>query len=342
MGTRVGSKLPSTISTLAVVGSKLAPTMSARMRRQRGFSLVELMISLVIGIILVYGAVRLLVDSRNTQRASESTASVQEIATYALAVLEPDVRLASYWGKTNRADLVGGATASTSSRSALDTLVVGNCGVNFTVDLAQYLQATDAAYGLACAAQSYVADTDVLVVRHASAEVTALAAGVLQLQSGPLRGQLITDGTRPTGYGAPPATVTHDVEVNAYYVGALADNVDGQPQWALRRKRLTSVGGTPTIIDEEVVRGVQDLQVELGFDTTSDGAADVYVNPGSEPATGLLVAVRLSLLVVSEERDQGHVETTAYTLANHTHAAYSDSRHRRVVVKTLALRNPAV
>jgi type IV pilus assembly protein PilW len=79
------------------VASKLAPT---TMRRQRGFSLVELMVSLLIGIILVYGAVRLLVDSRNTQRASESTASVQEIATYALAVLEPDVRLASYWGRT--------------------------------------------------------------------------------------------------------------------------------------------------------------------------------------------------------------------------------------------------
>ena len=324
------------------IASKLAYNAARWGRRQRGFSLVELMISLVIGVILVYGAVRLLVDSRNTQRASESTASVQEIATYALAVLEPDVRLASYWGKTNRADLVSGATAATSSRSALDTLVVGNCGVNFTVDLAQYLQATDGVYSLACAAQSFVADTDVLVVRHASAEVTALAAGVLQLQSGPLRGQLITDGTRPTGFGAPPATVTHDVEVNAYYVGSLANNVDGQPQWALRRKRLTSVGGAPTIIDEEVVRGVQDLQVELGFDTGNDGAADVYVNPGSEPASGLLVAVRLSLLVVSEERDQGHVETTAYTLANRTHSAYSDSRHRRVVVKTLVLRNPAV
>jgi hypothetical protein len=56
----------------------------------------------------------------------------------------------------------------------------------------------------------------------------------------------------------------------------------------------------------------------------------------------LLVSVRLSLLVVSEERDQGHVETTAYTLANHTHAAYNDARHRRVVVKTLSLRNPSV
>lgn len=334
MGTRVASQLAPAMAREKVVASKLAPA------RQRGFSLVELMVALVIGIILVYGAVRLLVDSRNTQRASESTASVQEIATYALAVLEPDVRLASYWGKTNRADFVSGATSASSSRSALDTLVAGNCGVNYTVDLAQYLQATDAAYALDCAAQSYVAATDVLVVRHASAEVTALAAGVLQLQSGPMRGELMADGVRPSGFGAPPATVTHDVEVNAYYVGALADNVDGQPQWTLRRKRLTSVGGAPTVVDEEVVRGVQDLQVELGFDTTTDGAADVYANPGSEPATGTLVAVRLSLLVVSEERDQGHADSTVYTLANHTHAAYNDARHRRVVVKTLALRNP--
>ena len=311
----------------------------AAWRRQRGFSLVELMVSLVIGVILVYGAVRLLVDSRTTQRASESTASVQEIATYALAVLEPDVRLASYWGKTNRPDLVAGIASSTASRSALDALVAGNCGVNFTVDLTQYLEATDGTYGLACAAQSFVAGTDVLVVRHASAEVTPLTAGMLQLQSGAMRGQLFADGERPSGYGAPPSTVTHDVEVNAYYIGALANNVDGQPQWALRRKRLANTGGGPAFVDEEVVRGVQDLQVELGFDTSDDGAADVYVNPGDEPAAAVLVAVRLSLLVVSDERDQGHVDTTVYTLANRTHPAYNDSRHRRVVVRTLSLRN---
>ena len=332
------SKLAPTV-TVSRVGGSLLPTAASKLASQRGFSLVELMVSLVIGIILVYGAVRLLVDSRNTQRASESTASVQEIATYALAVLEPDVRLASYWGKTNRADLVVGATSSTASRSALDSLVAGNCGVNFTVDLVEYLQATDGAYGLACAAQGFVAGTDVLVVRHASAEITEVTAGVLQLQSGAMRGQLFADGERPSGYGAPPSTVTHDVEVNAYYVGALDANIDGQPQWALRRKRLTNLGGAPTIVDEEVVRGVQDLQVELGFDTDDDSAADIYVNPGSEPAAAVLVAVRLSLLVVADERDQGHVDNVAYTLANHTHAVYSDFRHRRVVVRTLALRN---
>lgn len=312
------------------------------MRRQRGFSLVELMVALAIGVILVYGAVRLLVDSRNTQRASESTASVQEIGSYALAVLEPDIRLASFWGKTNRTDFLTGATASTASRSTLDALVTGNCGVNWSVDVAQYIEADDAAWTWSCAAQSRVAATDVLVVRHASAEATTPTAGVLQIQSGPMRGQLFADGARPSGYGAPPATVTHDLQVSLYYVGSLPANVDGQPQWALRRKRLATVDGAPTVVDEEVVRGVQDLQVQLGFDTGTDGAADVYVNPGSEPADGTLVAVRLFLLVVADERDAGHVDNTAYVLANHTHNPYRDARHRRAIVRTIALRNPSL
>lgn len=310
--------------------------------RQRGFSLIELMVALAIGLILIYGAVRLLMDSRNTQRASESTASVQEIGTYALAVLEPDIRLASFWGKTNRADVVAGATAATASRSAIDALVAGNCGVNWSVDLAQYVEADDNAWTLSCAAQSRVAGTDVLVVRHASAEATTPTAGTIQIQSGPMRGTIFADGTRPSGYGAPPSTVTYDLQATAYYVGSLAANVDGQPQWALRRKRLTTTAGTPTVVDEELVRGVQDLQVQLGFDTGLDGAADVFVNPGSEPANGNLVAVRLFLLVVAEERDAGHVDNTAYVLANHTHTAYTDARRRRMIVRTLALRNPAI
>lgn len=309
---------------------------------QRGFSLVELMVSLAIGLILIFGAVRLLVDSRATQRASDSTASVQEIGTYALAVLEPDVRLASFWGRTNRPDLVTGATASTSQRSPLDALVSGNCGVNWSVDLTQYLEADDGAWGLSCAAQSWVPETDVLVVRHASAEATTPTAGVIQIQSGALRGALFADGQRPAGYGAPPSTVTHDIQVTAYYVGALEANADGLAQWALRRKRLATVGGAPTVVDEEVVRGIQDLQVQLGFDTGVDGHADVYVNPGSEPAGGNLVAVRLFLLVVADERDPAHADGRVYVLANRTHGVFSDARHRRVVVRTIALRNPAI
>ncbi len=317
--------------------------MMARSRqRQTGFSLVELMVALVIGLVLIYGAVRLLIDSRNTQRASDSSTSVQEVATYALAVLEPDLRLASYWGLTNRADLVTGNTASTASRSPLDALVVNNCGVNWSVDFTSYVQAADASYPLGCAAQGYLAGTDVLVVRHVSPETTTAQAGTLQVQSALMRGTLFADGVRPTGYAAAPVSVTHDVQVNAYYVATLANDVNGQPQWALRRQRLTTVAGAPTVVDEEVVRGVQDLQVQLGFDTSGDRAADVYVNPGSEPASATLVAVRLFLLVVSEQRDAGHADNTAYTLANHTHALYSDARHRTVVVKTLQLRNPAI
>ncbi len=310
--------------------------------RQHGFSLVELMVSLAIGIVLIFGAVRLLVDSRKTQRASDSVASVQEIGSYALAVLEPDVRLASYWGRTNRADFVAGIADAGDSRTALDALVAGNCGVNWSVDLENHLTAADGDYPLACAAQSWVADTDVLVVRHVSAEETLPQGDRLQLQSGPMRGALFADGERPSGYGAPPATVTHDLEANAYYVGSLGTGPDGLLQWALRRKRLTSSGGGPAVVDEELVRGVQDFQVELGFDTGTDGTADVYVHPGNEPTNGLAVAVRLSMLVVADDRDISHVDTTAYTLANRTHAVYNDGRQRRVVVRTIALRNPAL
>lgn len=317
--------------------------MSARLtpkQRQAGFGLVELMVALAIGAVLVYGAVRLLMDTSNSRRTSDAATRVQEVARYAMSVIEPDVRMTSFWGRTNQAAFITNAALPTDASTAVDDAVADNCGTNWVSNVTAYVEARDGTYDLDCDGESPTDYSDVLVVRHAGAEAVAPTDGVVQIQAGRMRGELFTDGTVPAGYAAAPATVTHDMVVNAYYVGELPADANGQPQWALRRKRLGSVGGAPAIVDEEVVRGVQDLQVQFGFDTTGDGAADVYVNPGDEPADGIAVAVRVFLLVVAEDREGGYVDNKAYTLANQAHDAFNDPRRRIVVMKTIQLRNP--
>ena len=69
-------------------------------------SLVELMIALVIGSILMIGAITVYTQSRSNYIVNESMARLQENARFAMDFLEPDLRLASFWGQTSRSNLV--------------------------------------------------------------------------------------------------------------------------------------------------------------------------------------------------------------------------------------------
>ena len=73
-----------------------------RRKQLFGMTLIELMIALAIGAGLLIGALTVFVQSRTTLRSNDAVARLQENARFALAVLEPDIRIAHYWGLTSR------------------------------------------------------------------------------------------------------------------------------------------------------------------------------------------------------------------------------------------------
>lgn len=312
-------------------------------RAPRGFSLVEIMVALLISAFLIIGAITVFMQSRNTSRTADTASRLQETVRYALETIEPDLRMANYWGMTNRPDYIVNAGLA---GDALDDLVVGNCGADaddWTVSLAQYVDGSDNGYDLTCAGEDPTDYSDVLVVRRASAREAVLSANTLQIQSNRMRAEIFADGVRPGAFAAAPASQTHDLVVHAYYVGEVPAGPNGLPQWALRRKELTTVGGAPTIVDTEIVRGIQDMQIEFGIDTNADNAADTYVDPEAAAiGANAIVSVRVWLLAVSDEEEQGFVNDTEYQLANFDHGAFDDGRRRVVVQKTIQLRNSRI
>ena len=106
---------------------------------------------------------------------------------------------------------------------------------------------------------------------------------------------------------------------------------------ALRRKRL--VAGS--MLDEEVISGVEDLQVRFGVDTNGDTSADTYVDPAADPADygGQIVAATMWLRVRAEEPDFGFADDHTYVYADVDEAAPNDHFRRIVVSKTISLRN---
>lgn len=66
--------------------------------KQRGFSIVELMVSILIGLIIMAGVVQVVISSKTTFLGQEDMAYIQENARYAIDTISRDIQNSGYWG----------------------------------------------------------------------------------------------------------------------------------------------------------------------------------------------------------------------------------------------------
>lgn len=285
-------------------------------RKIHGVSLIELLVAITIGAVLIFGATQVYVDSRKTYEINESAARLQETARFALGVLEPDIRMANYWGLVKGAGVVTGQASQNSASVGAPT----KCGDNFARDLALNLDGSNNAYRRnstlaftndcdAYGASGPVGSSDTLTVRRASTVPASSSTGRLQICSTRLIAELVDNSSACT---AAPAGQVNDLIVHAYYVSR--DSVQGTGVPSLRRKTL--IAG-PDIRDDEIIPGIEDLQIQFGIDPTGNsGAAQRYVDPDAMPEGAQIVAVRLWLLVRSESREIGFTDDRIYEYAD--------------------------
>ena len=265
------------------------------------------MVALVIGSLLIVGAVSVYANSRTTYAVNEAVARLQEQGRYALSIVEPDIELAGFYGFTNSADtlrLVRGAEPETvlASAAALRQVPIPPaaptpvpapglggaaqaCGTNFAVDVLIPVQGSNDAFELGPEATGDCAPfgagaaegSDTLTLRRASTQPVDLQTGRLQIFASRFNSQksqqIFADGVAPAAIDDDHRV--HDLLVRTYYVARDAQDRPGFP--ALRMKALTSEGGGPAFDDTEILAGVEDLQVQFGIDTgdyDNDGAVD--------------------------------------------------------------------
>ena len=314
-----------------------------RASRARGFNLPELMIALVLGLVLLAAFLAVLQRCRASFAAGESLARLQDGARQALSVLVPDIEHAGFYGFTSH------ALAITAGRLPAG---VDDCGSGFASSLGVPVQGSDNSFALGSDARDCAptgtaggahSGSDTLTLRHASQDTVAPHAGRLQVYSqalatvGPLL--LFADGRAPGPVDA--NHVVRDLEVRSYYI---ANNSVDRPGWpALRVKALTEAGGAAQFRDEEILPGVEDLQVEFGVARADAGGPRVlYVAPAVALAPGdRIVAVRLWLRIRSDVTEPGFQDDTALSYANVRFTpSPTEARQRRILIeRTVALRN---
>ena len=318
--------------------------------RERGLTLIEVMVALAIGSFLIIGAVQIYAQSRQAYIINESIAKVQDTATFAMDAIESDLRMASNWGRMSRGlgvegrSVIGNANP-TGLILATDTT---ECGVEWVLDLAMPVDGDNNGFGLPCPPQAAIQpNSDHFVVRRASVNPAPLEAGRLQIQTTRVQGELfLSDGATIPAAFSPIDSSTHNLMVTSYYVASDSDLIPGVP--TLRRKVLRMVGGVADIVDEEIAPGVENLQIQFGLDVNEDNTVDRYVNPGDgvyDPTDAAyipgarIITARVWLVVRGIDLEVGLTDDTIYAPGDVNLGQPVDDFRRMQVSKTILLRN---
>ncbi len=310
---------------------------------QTGFSLIELMVASSIGVFLIGGILTVYSSGSSNFQLNQNIAKLQDNARVALEIIAPDLRLAGYWALSPGAEGVAGRTGDTVTPMAAGFTPANDCYVGFYSNLEAGLEyANETETGVANPFNTCLPDserqagTDIVVIRRAATAQTGaaqLVPGRLYLASNRLGGALFVGGQPfPSGYTA--ADSLNEVLTYLYYVAPSSSTDASLP--SLRRK---VVSDGPEIVDEELVPGVEDFQIQLGIDADSDGAVDSYLSPANPALVGAtVVSARLWVLTRNEGYEEAFIDTATYTYSD-VSVTPADNRRRLMLSKTIHLRN---
>lgn len=271
-----------------------------------GFSLVEMMVAITIGLIILSAVAQIFTTSRTTYAHEEGMARVQEGGRFSMEFLGTDIRMAGYMGCNS--DLTAGSISNIAqpTTDAYQMLAGGIRGYRYTGNGTNRTRSdwTPVLPDDFFDDNEVLAGTDVIVlqragtidtnltgnmgVTNANLQILTTAAVTSEIQAHDIL--MISDCTstdifRATNKssGSGTTTIAHSNSNNssnnlskAYDTRAQLMKLVSRAYYigtgaggepSLMRKELVNPNATPPIITQELVEGVQDMRILYGLDT---------------------------------------------------------------------------
>jgi type IV pilus assembly protein PilW len=308
-------------------------------KRQQGFSLIEMMVAMVIGIIIMGGILSMYDNTRGMQRSSEDQVNLVTDARFALETIGYDLRHAGVYGSTNLTDLVDCRMGHAGCPGPMP-LATGDCHNEWYINIQQPIFGGEGVIpaGYSCIL-NHQANTDVLVVRYADSNpvaTTSLVPGTAYVRSTYPNGQLFVGTAQPViPDDEGTLTANHQLYSRAYYISNFTNTPgDGQP--SLRRVEL--ING-PQVQDQLILPGATNLQVQYGEDLDGGGSIDQFVNADAVTDFSKVYAVRLWVLIKTEREEKGLDTARTYTIAGNTVNTPNDGYRRLLISSVIKMRN---
>lgn len=340
----------------------IAAAKTSGRRRQRGVSLVEIMISLVLGLMVTGAIVQIYLTTKRQNNVQTGLTGRQESARFATQIIQQDAQMAGFRGCLRDAGTV------------VNTL---NNDTDFLYDFGQHVTGFENVGGLPASITGVVPGTDVLTLRTLDDPGgVVLTADMPSNVSNPV----IAAGLAPAPLAAGDFALVADCtgaavfQVSAYDVGTgtlthLATGTPGNSTANLGRRfaagaqvfrmRTTSyfirnsANGTGPALwrrtgldaPQELAEGIENMQVLYGEDTDGNQSPDVYRTADAVVDWNQVVSLQVALLAASTDGRVADADTRVFNLLGENvdptagGTLPSDGRLRRVVSFTVAMRN---
>ena len=329
---------------------------------ERGFTLVELMISLVLGLLIILALLTMLINVNRNNSELSSTNRLIENGRFAVQLLATDISHAGYWsGHVPQFDDLTGST--TVGPADVPTAVPDPCLTFASWDAAhknnlvgiavQGSNILDAASPTSPICSTVVANpqrnTDVLVVRHAEpclvgsstddcSDTRLNASPHVYLQASRCATDAVPLVLNTTGFTLKAGNCLADAPIrrfssSIYYVRDHASSItDGIP--TLMRSRYGVVGTNPPdfLAAQALVEGVQGFRVEYGLDNRSDTGLTVNL-----AALSAAIAWPAGATVLSSPQNRGDGLPDTYVNCTQATPCTADQLVNATVVKIYVL-----
>ncbi len=317
----------------------IAPAAVAAARASNaGFSIVELLVAVALGMVVMGVLTMAFVSSSSARKETDQASQQIENARYAMQLLSEDLQLAGYYAEFDPRPLATPATKPDPCATDVVTLKA-----SLPLPVQGYDNPTATAIALLTCVSDVRPGTDIVVIRRTSTciagstDCDAYASGTPYFQASLCASATELDSSNASDYYALDTTAAgltkHKKDcataadrrrhlTRIYFIANNDNSGDGIP--TLKRAELGA--GRFSIVP--LVEGIENLQLEYGLDTSAipDGAPDVftanpdtYVGAGAAGATGNwrnVVAARVNVLARNTQTTAGYSDAKVYTLGN--------------------------
>lgn len=341
-----------------------------------GFSIIELMVAVAISLLLLTGVVAIFVSSKSFYETNEKFSRIEENGRFALDAIMTDLRSSGFVGCARQPTYI--STSLNSSTSLQWNFLAGPVTGFQATGTSTWAPAMDAFISSPLSG-SDVLVARVPMRERVSLPLTAnmgSATNTLQVAAGSSNGIQAGDIAlaysceamsvfQVSGYAQATGVISHaanaagqvpgnanstvnyvyrqavtnvvPVETIAYYIAAatrVSDATDPAPAGttSLWRRRGNNAA-------EELVEGVEQMQVQYGVDTTGDVIVDSYRTANNVTDWSDVISVSVALLVRSLEQYGNDTDQRTYNLLDVTVTAPADRRLREVFTATASIRN---
>lgn len=324
---------------------------SLRLGRASGFTLIEMMISITIGLGILAGLVGVLVSTSGNSKSNDRTSELMTNGRYALNSIKQEMRQGGFRGYTWAEPSTPGPWVAPTAGcvGAEPGATVGA----FVSNIRQGIWGADnsnpfAGVGNCIPDADYAAGTDVVVVRRlAGSPITGAAlANTVYFQSSYNQGQVFRGAVVPVFTGTATPLASFAIQEYVYFIRPWTVSATENPQIpALCRVALQANG---TMATELVASGIERMQVQYGslstipdmqYNNTLNGTSSD--SPVTNPSYQWdeVDLVRIWLLARNTTAEPGYVNSTSYSMGNAPDYVPNDGFRRQMFTTVVQVRN---